>query len=201
MRPNRRTLRASLLEIHDVLIRIQQSAASISNSPVLSNLEMAVVALEDRRFFSHVGFDWRSILRELFKALTLRRYGGASTIDIQLFRTVSDRYERSLRRKVREAIGAFALQRKLPKTVLLRVYLAEAYFGTGLVGAEAASFEMFQKSADELTIEEAATVASMLVYPKPRIPSAHWHAKVRRRAHYGGILVRSGKQHFYQVQR
>ncbi|MGC6401185.1 biosynthetic peptidoglycan transglycosylase [Sphingomonas sp. FW199] len=201
MRPKRPTIRSSLLGIHRVILQIQHLASRVSNTVALSNLEMVVIALEDRRFFLHAGYDWRSICRELIKALMFRRFGGASTIDIQLFRTVSNRYERSTRRKIREAVGAFALQRKVSKIHILRVYLANAYFGTGLTGADSASLEIFQKFADELTIDEAAVIASMLVYPKPRLPSANWHAKISRRANYGGFLVRSSKERFYKINR
>jgi len=56
--------------------------------------------------------------------------------------------------------------------------------GTGLKGVESASYAMFKKSCDELSQEEALTIAAMLVYPKPRVANADWSAKIRRRAGY-----------------
>lgn len=168
----------------------------VSNDARLTSLEKAVIVLEDRRFFQHQGYDIRSIGREVVRGAMRRRVGGASTIDIQLFRTMSNRYERTARRKIREWVGARALQYKLSKLQTLRSYLEIAYFGTGLKGADAASQDMFAKFAADLDEEEACVVASMLVYPKPRIRSVNWDAKVQRRANYGRLLLRTRQQRF-----
>ncbi len=199
MLPRSPTLRSSLLRLHRTVIDIADIAASVSREPELSELEQAVIVLEDRRFFAHAGFDLRSIAREIVRAATFRRFGGASTIDIQLFRTMSNRYERTLRRKIREAIGAWVMQRKLSKIAILRSYMEVAYFGTGLKGAEAASYAVFEKSCTELDRDEALEVAAMLVYPKPRLANADWRAKIRRRARYGGSILGSGKKRLNQI--
>lgn len=201
MLPRLPSLRSSLLRLHDTIIRIQEAASTTSTNPRLTILEMAVVALEDRRFFRHQGYDWRSIAREVVKALTLRRYGGASTIDIQLFRTISNRYERTLRRKLREAIGARVIQRKCSKIQILRAYLDNAYFGTELIGRDSASLDLFNKLSDDLSFEEATFIAALLVYPKPRVPTSNWQTKVCRRAEYGRFLLRTSEKRLKQVAR
>lgn len=156
-----------------------------------------VILLEDRRFFNHHGVDIRASIREIIKAIRRLPHGGASTIDMQLFRTASDRYERTLRRKFREVVGVFILQRKFTKIEILRIYLQIAYLGTGLKGVLAASSAMFPDSIseynwefneDNLTIGQIAQLASLLVYPKPRVSNANWEAKIRRRANYGLAL-------------
>jgi len=138
------------------------------------------------------------------------RHGGASTIDMQLFRTVSDRYERTIRRKVREWIAVILLQRKFSKLGMLRVYLRIAYFGTGLKGSLAAARELFPHAVNEwdydldstrLTLDEAAQLAALLVYPKPRVANADWQAKVRRRADYGLRLYAGREEALDQVLR
>jgi len=199
MLPSLPTLRSSLLRMYRVIFDIDEITWRSHSALPLTNLERMVIVLEDRRFFWHKGIDARSIVRELFKALTLRRFGGASTIDVQLFRTVSDRYERTARRKLREFVGAYALQKKFSKIQLLRAYLNVAYFGTGLRGADAASQDEYGKNASELSLEEAAVIASFLVYPKPSISSLNWRTKIGRRADYGCLLVRTLEKGNYQT--
>lgn len=196
MLPHIPSLRSSLLRLHKDIISLRDLSISIPNSPQLSLVEKAVIVLEDRRFFRHCGFDWRSICREVCKAISFRQHGGASTIDIQLFRTISNRYERTLRRKIREALGAWAIQRKLSKIEILRCYMSIAYFGTGLRGVEATSLDIFGKSSSELDLNEATFVAALLVYPKPRIATTNWQTKVCRRAKYGRLLLRTVEECF-----
>lgn len=154
----------------------------------LTPFEELVIVLEDRRFLLHRGLDWKSIVREALKAMTLRQHGGASTIEMQYIRTVTGRYERTLARKLQEMVLSILLGYHLDKITILRSYLALAYFGTGLRGQEEASWSVFGKSSDQLSIEEAAMLASMLVYPLPRSPSAAWRTKIDRRAAYGQRL-------------
>lgn len=196
MRPNVSSLRSSLLRLHEDIISLQEISAFISNDPQLTLVEKAVIVLEDRRFFTHCGFDWKSIFREFIKAISFRRHGGASTIDIQLFRTISKRYERTLRRKIREAVGAWAIQSKFSKMEILRCYLNVAYFGTNLHGVEAASREIFGKNSTNLDLNEATFIAALLVYPKPRIATINWQTKIGRRAQYGRLLLRTLKESF-----
>lgn len=197
MRPKWPTLRSSLLRLHRAILVIEDERFAVNLTARLSTFEKMVILLEDRRFLRHSGIDWRSVLREFYKHFSNSTAGGASTIDMQLFRTVSDRYERTLRRKVREWVGVTILQRKFTKLEILRTYMRVAYFGTRLRGAEAAAQAMFPAKfppdsyfvdLDALNPAEAATLASLLVYPKPRIPNAHWEAKVTRRANYGLAL-------------
>jgi len=101
MRPQKPSIRSSLIRIHQVILKIDLERWGINQQPRLTKLEKMVLLLEDRRFFEHAGVDWLSVIRETQRLLTRKRHGGASTIDMQLFRTISDRYERTIRRKVR----------------------------------------------------------------------------------------------------
>lgn len=208
MRPNVPTIRSSLLRMHRTLIEIEDRARYLSATPGLSNFEKMVLVLEDRRFFTHTGTDFRSVIREVWRLVTLQRHGGASTIDVQLYRTISDRYERTLRRKVRENLGAHFLQRRLSKMQILRTYLECAYFGTGLYGATQAAAAVFPGlvkdgwlDPSELLPDDAAKLAALLVYPKPRVTNPHWVANVERRANYALFLFNRIEQQFDQSQR
>lgn len=210
MRPKLPTVRSSLLRLHHAILGIEESRHLIDTTPRLSQFEKIVLLLEDRRFLDHRGVDWRSVAREFVRALLRQRHGGASTIDMQLFRTASDRYEYTMRRKIREILSVQVLQRKFTKIEILRIYLDIAYFGTGLRGAVEAAKAMFpdsfeayawQINDENLTLDQAAQLAALLVYPKPRIPNAHWQTKVRRRADYGLTLYSRRSKRFDEIIR
>lgn len=213
-KPKIPTLRGMLLGTHRTLIRIEYEVTYVGymqpvNSTPLNEVERMVVLLEDKRFFSHFGVDFRSILREVWKLLHLRRIGGASTIEMQLVRTISQRYERTLWRKLAEAAQAVMLQRRFSKLEILRAYMNIAYMGTGLKGFSEAAEACFPSSIppnedyflgqvdlSSLSRMQAAELASMLVYPKPRLVSANWRAKITRRANYGMHLSTIEKNRF-----
>lgn len=152
----------------------------------LNIVEQMVVLLEDRRFLSHPGIDLRSIARVVLLQLAGRRRGGASTIEMQFVRTVTGRYERTLARKVREALLGWILSFHMEKQEILRSYLSVAYFGRHTTGIDSASQRLFQKWSDDLTVAEAAVIASLLVYPAPgNLNNIKWKSKLDRRAKYG----------------
>jgi len=159
--------------------------ADSEGSTSLSALELMTIALEDRRFFAHSGVDLRSVVREVYKMARFRPHGGASTIDMQFVRTVTGFRRRKLSRKLRESLLAIGLGARFDKRAILRSYLACAYFGSGLIGADAAAQKLFGKAASALSLDEAAVIAAMLACPRPLNGSPRWEARVARRAAYG----------------
>jgi membrane peptidoglycan carboxypeptidase len=89
----------------------------------LTDFEILVLILEDRRYFEHHGIDIRSSIREIRRAVTLHRYGGASTIDMQFVRTATDYRQKTLRRKLYEMLLAWIIQYRYNKFEILRSYL------------------------------------------------------------------------------
>jgi membrane peptidoglycan carboxypeptidase len=152
------------------------------------------IVLEDRRFFRHFGVDWRSVLREISRALTFRAHGGFSTIDMQFVRTATGFRQHTIRRKVYEIVLAIALQFRCDKQTILKSYLACAYFGSGLIGANAAARRVFGKDADQLDLQEGAFIAAMLAAPRPLDGATAWEARVRRRAAYGLSVLHTNDQ-------
>ena len=130
-------------------------------------LRQAVVAGEDASFFTHEGFDWEGIkdaaLHNL-EAGKLKR--GGSTITQQLAKNLYLSSERSLLRKMREALITRSLEHHLTKERILELYLNIAEWGHGIYGAEAAARHHFKKSSRDLTADEAAWLAASL--PSPR---------------------------------
>jgi len=138
-------------------------------SPILLK---AVIAIEDRRFWDHDGFD---LIRIAGSAVASARAGeavqGGSTITQQLARQSVGR-EKTLRRKVKELLFAAQLEHHFTKAEILELYLNKVYFGDGLYGVEAASRGYFGKKAADLNLGEAALLAGLLKAPSSYDPSA-----------------------------
>jgi penicillin-binding protein 1A len=135
------------------------------------HLIKAVLAIEDRRFYEHDGFD---PIRIAGSALAVVRAGepvqGGSTITQQLARQAIGR-EKTLRRKLKELLYAAQLEHHFTKDEILALYLNKVYFGDGLYGAEAASRGYFGKHASELSVPEAALLAGLLKAPSSYAPT------------------------------
>ncbi|RFC68558.1 biosynthetic peptidoglycan transglycosylase [Mesorhizobium denitrificans] len=172
------------------------------------NLYRYVLVLEDRRYYSHKGIDYISFLRDFWRLVTLRRHGGFSTIEMQLVRTVTARYERTLSRKLYEILLAHLCNWHFSKRDMLLCYCSIAYYGArypvqhygGLMpNCEAVAFNEFGKSLGELTEEDAAEIASYLVYPRPTHPTPLWLKKVDKRKRYALKLAPSYKYLFEYI--
>jgi penicillin-binding protein 1A len=131
----------------------------------------AVVAAEDQRFFSHNGVDSRGIIRALTADLKGGGYvEGGSTITQQYVRMAYVGDERTIGRKVREAVLAGRLEKKLSKDEILYRYLSRAYFGSGAYGVGAAADTYFHKPVKDLTLSESALLAGLLTAPSLHDP-------------------------------
>ena len=148
--------------------RIEVSLADVS-----PHLIRAVVAIEDRRFFDHEGFDPVRILASAVEVVRAwKAVQGGSTITQQLARQSLGR-EKTLRRKLKELLIAIELERHYTKREILELYLNKVYFGDGLYGVEAAARGYFSKRASELTIAEAALIAGLLQAPSAYAPTVN----------------------------
>lgn len=193
------SLKLFLVSLNLELDQISENYINWCGSTSLSPFEKCVIVLEDRRYFKHSGVDFVSVCRELWKRLRTGRSGGASTVDMQFVRTVNNRKELTLTRKYREMLMAWLANYHFDKLDMLRSYLAIAYFGHSLTGADEAAFEVFGKSPDSLNYEEGAFLAAMLVYPRPSHQSDAWQRRVERRAAYALRLMPGFEKSFNQI--
>jgi len=126
----------------------------------------AFVAIEDRRFYSHTGFDALGIARAIVADIGRGRAAqGASTITQQLARNLFLSSDRTVERKANELLYAIQLERAYTKHQILGLYLSRVYFGSGAYGLEAAAQRYFNKPAARLSLREAATLAGVLKSP------------------------------------
>jgi penicillin-binding protein 1A len=141
----------------------------------------AMVAVEDRRFYSHIGVDPLGLIRALASSAWHRQSVRAtSTITQQLARNIFLNNNRTLDRKLREAVLAMALEAKFSKQQILELYLNKVYFGGGAYGIDSASRKFFSHSARDLSIGEAAIIAGMVKAPSRYSPTADVDAAVGR---------------------
>jgi len=143
------------------------------------------LSAEDKNFFSHPGVDAKSITRAIIKNVknifSEKRLEGASTITQQVAKNFLLSSEVSLKRKIKEAILAFRIERAYSKERIMELYLNQIYLGQGTYGIAAASLEYFDKAVNELNYEEAALLAAL-----PKAPSKYnpykslERAKIRR---------------------
>lgn len=167
--------------------------SSVKSRVALNWLELMVLSLEDRRFFCHFGVDPWSVARELIKFLRGKKYGGASTIDMQFVRTATGYRTPTLKRKLYEVLLAMLIQFRYDKFEILESYLACAHFGYSLTGSEATGQKLFGKPANQLDMIEAALVSAMLACPRPSRESVVWQRRMETRAAYAIQVYRSGK--------
>ncbi len=153
----------------------------------------ATIAVEDRRFDSHVGVDPIGIARSLWVNYERgRRVQGASTITQQLARNIFLNNQMKFARKFREGILALALERKFSKEQILELYLNKVYYGGGAYGIDAASRKFFGHGADHLTLPEAAVIAGLVKAPSNYSPTADAQAAVGRAGVVIQQMVRNG---------
>ncbi len=153
---------ASFGDIYGQSIRFEQ---------LPKNLVNAVIVTEDRKFFEHIGIDFKGIARALvvnFKAGRIVQ--GGSTITQQLAKNLFLTPERSITRKIHEAILSLWLEFRFSKEQIFSIYLNRVYLGSGTYGVQAASEKYFNKKVEDLNLYECALIASLLKAPSKYNP-------------------------------
>src|SRR5437899_1439161 len=149
------------------------------------HVRQAFIAVEDKRFYRHSGIDyWRILGAIRADVMSLSWAQGFSTITMQLARNVFPEHlgkEKKIARKLREARVAVELERNFPKDTILELYLNQISLGPNVAGVEAASQVFFGKSARDLNVAEAATLAALPKAPGTYNPRTHPDRAVRRR--------------------
>ncbi len=158
------------------------------------HVKKAFVAIEDARFYSHPGVDLIGTVRALYHDIKAKSMAqGGSTITQQLAKMLFLKPEKSITRKIKEAVISIQIEKRYTKDEILGLYLNQAYFGARAFGIEAAAQTYFGKSVTELSVGEAAMLASL-----PKAPSMYSPFKNpdRSRERRSAVLVAMLKQRF-----
>ncbi len=146
--------------LYDVHGEEKRTVIAFSDMPDV--IKYATISLEDQDFYNHYGIKISSILRSIFKDVTqLGKAQGGSTITQQFVKNSLLTNEKTLLRKVKEVILSLEIETKFSKDEILAMYLNEIPYGSNAYGIEAASQTFFGKPARELTLDEAALIASL----------------------------------------
>ncbi len=141
----------------------------VSLEKVPENLINALLTIEDRTFYKHPGLHFKSIGRAIVHDLLAGKFKqGASTLTQQLAKTLFLTTEKSIVRKIKEAILALQIERRYTKNEILELYLNLIYLGSGSYGVEAASQTYFDKNVEDLSLAQAALIAGL-----PKAPSVY----------------------------
>jgi penicillin-binding protein 1A len=145
---------------------------TVSLDEVPLTLRQALIAVEDRRFYDHLGVDPKGLARAMLANLRAGRIvQGGSTITQQLAKNLFLNPDRTIRRKVQELLLALWLERKFTKDQILTLYLNRVYFGAGNYGVDAAARRYFGKPVQQLTLYESALLAGLLKAPSRYNPA------------------------------
>jgi len=153
----------------------------LTSDQIPQSMKNAMIATEDRRFYYHFGVDPIGLGRAVYIWATgSKRLQATSTISQQLARNLFLNDNRTIQRKLREAVLAMALEAKFSKQQILELYLNKVYFGGGAYGIDSASRKFFSHSARNLSTAEAAIIAGMVKAPSRYSPTADVDAAVGR---------------------
>jgi penicillin-binding protein 1A len=147
------------------------------------NLQKAIVAIEDSRFYDHHGLDFRGLTRALWTNIrggNLKQQG-ASTITQQLARDIYLTQKKTLSRKLKEAMLAVQIERNWAKKQILETYLNQVYFGSGSYGVQGAAKTYFGKDVKDLNLAQCALIAGLAQRPNELSPYRHRDRAIRRR--------------------
>ncbi|MFL6003048.1 MAG: transglycosylase domain-containing protein [Nocardioides sp.] len=165
-----------------------QNRESISLDKMPQSMKDAVVAAENKSFWTDRGIDPKGILRAAFSNAQGNATQGASTITQQYVKILYLTQEQTLERKVKEAILSLKLHRQLSKTQILEGYLNTIYFGRGAYGVQAAANAYFDVDAKDLDLRQSAVLATVLNNPSRYDPDGGKQARADLKARYDYVL-------------
>lgn len=175
---------SQVFDVHGRLIatiHAEQNRLPVPIDQVPQSLQDAFVAAEDIRFYDHYGIDPRGILRALWANISSQGVAqGGSTITQQLARNAFLTQDRTISRKVQEAILAIEIEREYSKPEILEMYMNQIYFGQGAYGIQTASHVYFGKDVSELTLAQAAMLAGLPQSPNYYSPLTNLEAAQTR---------------------
>lgn len=180
-------------ELHKLYIS-DNNRIWVDSSEIPDYVKQAVIAIEDKRFETHQGVDWRRTFGAFINQfIPGASTGGGSTIDQQLIKNVTGDDDIRIDRKVREIFRALELEKHYSKEQILEAYLNVVPFGAGTNGIETAALTYFGKSASELTLAEAASIVGITNAPTYYNPFLNPENNKERQEHILSLMLEQGR--------
>lgn len=164
-------------------VHATENREPVKLSQIPQNLQNAFIAVEDNRFYDHIGIDPRGILRAIYANVTGRTISeGGSTITQQLAKNAYLTQDRTIKRKMQEMFLALQIERQYTKKEILELYLNQIYFGQGAYGVQAAAKTYFGKNVEDLDLNECAMLAGIPKSPNYYSPFNNLNAAQERKS-------------------
>lgn len=174
-------------------IHAEENRVPVSIRQIPKDLQNAFVAVEDNRFYDHIGVDPKGIMRAIVSNITSKEVAeGGSTITQQLAKNAYLTQERTMKRKIQEVFLALRLEQQYTKQEILELYLNQIYFGQGAYGVQAAAKTYFGKDVSELDTNECAVLAGIPKSPNYYSPLNSMEAAQERKATVLDQMVKYG---------
>ncbi|MGE5450054.1 MAG: transglycosylase domain-containing protein, partial [Methanomassiliicoccales archaeon] len=174
---------------NETLMQFGYERLQLDSYPEL--LKKSVIAVEDRRFYTHGGIDPQGMLRALWVDIRMgKKAQGASTITQQLARTLFLTNEKTVMRKTKEIVIATALEKKYSKDEIVTMYLNEIYMGRGVSGVGAAAKKYLDKDVETLNLSETSYLIAMIASPERYSPDHDFAALKRRQETVLTVLLK-----------
>ena len=166
----------------NVILEQSNGKAIVNIAEIPKHTKNAFIAIEDKRFYKHKGIDYKGLFRATLsniKSMSFKQ--GASTISQQLIKNTHLTSQKTLKRKVIETKLALELEKKYTKDEILEKYLNTIYFGENCYGIKSASNHYFSKEPSQLSLNESATLASIIKAPKHYSPYQNYENCLNRK--------------------
>lgn len=195
--PKKLTLNENAVTLFDDNGRAISNVAYSKETETIENLsphtKNAFIVVEDKRFYSHHGFDYKRIIKAVLKNAKSRSFKeGASTISQQLIKNTHLTQRKTIQRKLKEMKLTYALEKLYSKDEILEKYLNTIYFGHNCFGIVSASNYYFNKKPSELTLSESAILAGLVKSPNNYSPFKNTEKCLRRRNLVLSLLEKEG---------
>lgn len=185
-------LRGRLLEEYE-LVKVDQT----SKYNILSKI---LISGEDHRFHYHIGFDLIAIIRAVRNRIFYRKVEGASTIEQQLVRVLTNDFERTFKRKIQEIILSTTVSSIIPKSAIPSIYLNVAYYGAGMNGINQTIVKLGIVDRESMPIEQAAEIVSRIKYPQPRNPNQNRLRQIEfRKQHLIKLYNNHSRRKYFRI--
>jgi len=160
--------------------RMDEQRRDVSLDEIAPDLQHAVIAVEDHRFYHHIGIDPIGVGRAVVRDVQGGRLEGGSTLTQQLARTLFLSNRQTPLRKAQEAVLALLLEQELSKQQILELYLNRIYLSGGVYGVETMSLNLYGKPASRVTLPEASLIAGLLRAPSALSPWSNLDGALER---------------------
>lgn len=137
----------------------------------INTLSKLLISGEDHRFYYHIGFDFIAIIRAIRNRILYKKIEGASTIEQQLVRVLTNDYDRTFKRKIQEILLSTTVSSIIQKSAIPKIYLNVAYYGTEMNGLKQTFLKLGIIDKEIIQVEQAAEIVSRIKYPQPNNPN------------------------------